>query len=381
VQSLAPATGRLLLAVAGLGLLAEGGPGRPTAPAPQRAARGALRVAPIGRMAVARAAHQATLMRNGRVLITGGCTGSHCSRVLSSVEVFDTATHAFRSVAPMATPRASHAAALLPDGRVLVAGGWDGRRAVASAEIYDPLTDRWSPAGRMTVARASPIAVALAGGHVLVFGGGDGRLGTLASAELFDPATARFSPMGRARTNHYLATRLADGRVLLTGGQDAHGDILRAAEIIDLATGTVTPTGSMAVARVKHAAALLPDGDVLIVGGSDAGGYRSRFASTEIYHPETGKFSRGPDMRWPRHKIRDAVAALPSGDVLVGGGAAEPELFDPAQGRFVPVEGQLSGPQMFATVTSLRNGAALLLGGYDERTQPSAQAWLIAPPR
>jgi hypothetical protein len=380
VQGRAVAVGCLLVA-ASLGLAAAGGPAPPTTLAPQRERRGALRVAPIGSMAVARAAHQATLMRNGRVLITGGCTGPHCGRVLSSVEVFDAATHSFRSAAPMAVPRASHAAALLPDGRVLVAGGWDGRRAVASAEIYDPLADHWSPAGRMTAARASPIAVELASGRVLVFGGGDGRLGNQASAEVFDPATARFAMVGRARTNHYLATRLADGRVLLTGGQDAHGDILRSAEILDPTTGTVTPTGDMVVARVKHAAALLPDGDVLIVGGSDARGYRSRFASTEIYHPDAGEFALGPDMRWARHKIRDAVALLASGDVLVGGGAPRAERFDPTRRRFVPVAGQVSGPQMFATVTALGNGAALLLGGYDDRTQPSAQAWLIAPAR
>jgi Kelch motif/Galactose oxidase, central domain len=380
VQRLAPATGCLLVA-ASLELVVAGGPARPTAHAPQPERRGTLRVVPAGKMAVARAAHQATLLRDGRVLITGGCTGEHCGSVLASVEMFDTRTHSFRSAAPMAVPRASHAAALLPDGRVLVAGGWDGRRAVASAEIYDPLADHWSPAGRMTAARASPIAVALAGGDVLVFGGGDGRLGRLASAEVFHPATARFSMVGHARTNHYLATRLADGRVLLTGGQDAQGDVLRGAEIFDPTTGTFTPTGDMAVARVKHAAALLPDGDVLIVGGSDARGYRSRFASTEIYHPDAGEFVRGPDMRWARHKIRDAVALLPSGDVLVGGGAPRAERFDPTRRLFVPVEGQVSGPQMFATLTSLGNGAALLLGGYDDRTQPSAQAWLIAPAR
>jgi hypothetical protein len=341
----------------------------------------ALQVTPIGRMTVARAAHQATLLEDGRVLITGGCTGLHCGRVLASVELFDPRTHSFRSVASMGTPRASHSAAPLPDGRVLVAGGWNGERSVASAETYDPAADRWTVAGTMTVARASPVAVPLAGGRVFVMGGGQGRLGNLASAEIFDPTTSRFLPAGNARTNHYLATRLADGRVLLTGGQDAHGLIPRSADVFDPTTGTFTGTDSMAVARVKHAAALLPNGEVLIIGGSDTRGYRARFASTEFYHPGSGTFTRGPDMQWGRHKIRDAVAVLSSGTVVVAGGAIQPELFDPMVGTFVPIKGQLSGPQMFATATSLGNGVALVLGGYDEHTQPSAEAWLIAPPR
>jgi len=71
------------------------------------------------------------------------------------------------------------------------------------------------------------------------------------------------------------------------------------------------------------------------------------------------------------------VAALPSGAVLMAGGAARPELYDPAQQIFVPVGGELSGPQMFATATTLSSGDVLVLGGYDERTQPSASAWLV----
>lgn len=179
------------------------------------------------------------------------------------------------------------------------------------------------------------------------------------------------------RTNHYLATALADGRVLVTGGQNPQGEILRSAEIFDPITGEFQPTGDMAVARVKHAAALMGDGRVLIIGGSDIRGYRARFTSTEIYDPATGAFSSGPDMRWGRHKLRDAVVVLPSGAVLVAGGAAHPEIFDPADQIFVPAEGELSGPQMFATSTLLPTGHVLVLGGYDDRSRSSASAWLV----
>lgn len=332
-----------------------------------------LRVVRIGEMSVDRAAHQATLLEDGRVLITGGCAGRGCDRIRGSVEFYDPAARSFTSVAPMTTPRASHAAATLPDGRVLVSGGWTDQGVTASAEVYDPREDRWTAVGEMTQARASHIAVPLGSDGVLMVGGG--------SVEVFDPATSRFSAVGRTQTNHYLATRLADGRVLMTGGQDARGEILASTELFDPATGKAEPTGSMAVARVKHAAALLSDGRVLILGGSDTRGYAARFASTEIYDPATGEFSPGPDMQWDRHKIRDAVAVLSSGAVLVAGGALRPELYDPADGVFVPVEGELSGPQMFATATPLGSGEVLVLGGYDDRTQPSARAWLVGPAR
>ena len=335
----------------------------------------------IGAMSVDRAAHQATLLRDGRVLVSGGCAGNHCDAVLASAELYEPADRIFRSVAPMARPRASHAAARLPDGRVLVAGGWTGDGPTARAEVYDPAADRWTAAPNLTEPRVSPIAVPLRDGRVLFMGGGEGRLPDQATAEVFDPATFAFRAVGPMHTNHYLATRLADGRVLLTGGQGPDGAILSTAEIFDPASDTFQVTGDMLVPRVKHAAALLRDGRVLIIGGSDRGSYRARFASTEIYDPRTGRFSVGPEMRWGRHKIRDAVAALPSGVIVVAGGAVHPEVFDPAVQAFATTEGELSGPQMFATATLLSTGDVLVLGGYDDQTQPSAAAWLIVPRR
>ena len=341
------------------------------------ASRISLHVVRIGAMSVERAGHQATLLKTGQVLITGGCAGRGCDRILASVEIYDPATQTFKVVAPMSTPRASHTATLLPNGRVMVCGGWTGSNATSSAEIYDPAKDQWTAAGNMTQARVSQIAVPVQDGRVLIMGGGTGRLGNLASAEIFDSSTGTFSAVGRMRTNHYLATALADGRVLVSGGQDSQGRILRTAEIFNPKTNTFKPTGDMIVPRVKHAAALLPDGKVLIIGGSDARGYQARFRSTEIYDPSMGRFSAGQEMHWGRHKIRDAVAVVPSGAVLVAGGAVHPELFDPTQRKFIPVQGELSGPQMFATATPLPDGDVLVLGGYDEHTQASASAWLV----
>jgi len=333
----------------------------------------------IGAMSVERAAHQATLLKTGQVLVTGGCAGRGCNPIHASAELYDPVTRSFQATAAMATPRASHAAVVLPDGRVLVSGGWTGRNATASAEIYDPATDGWTSAHDMSVPRMSPIAAPLAGGRVLILGGEATTGAPLASAEVFDPTTFTFAAVGPMQTprGSHVAVPLADGRVLVSGGHQAQGEILRTAEIFDPTTGEFKPTGDMAVSRHKHAAALLADGKVLIIGGSDARDYRGRYASTEIFDPAIGEFSPGPEMRWGRHKIRDAVEVLPSGAVLVAGGAAQPEFFSPVDRIFVATDGELSGPQMFATATLLLTGEVLVLGGYDDRTQSSASAWLV----
>lgn len=368
----------ILLATALLTLFVGAACGRAT-PEPTPIDPGSWRVHQIGRMSVERAAHQATLLQTGQVLVTGGCGGQGCDLVHASVELFDPATQSFQPAPPMSTPRASHIAIALSDSRVLVSGGWTGERATASAEIYDPTSGQWAAVGDMVEARSSHIAVTLPDGNVLIIGGGSGGLADLTSAEIFDASTSTFLSAGQMRTNHYLATLMKDGRVLLTGGQNPEGEITRSAEIFDPATGEFQLAGEMSVARVKHATALLVDGRVLVLGGSDDRGYSGRFASTEIYDPMMEAFLPGPDLHHGRHKIRDAVAVLNSGAVLVAGGASQLEVFDPDEQTFVLVEGELSGPQMFATATLLPNGNVLVLGGYDDRTRSSDAAWLVQP--
>ncbi len=341
---------------------------------------GSLAVIRIGEMSVDRATHQATLLETGDVLINGGCAGRGCSRVLSSAEIYDPETRTFRTIASMSTPRAGGEAIALPDGRVLVTGGWTGDRVAPNAEIYDPATGRWSPAGDMLEARMSHMLVALQDGRILVVGGDTRPRRSLSSAEIFDPATSTFTAAGEMQTprGYLAAVRLADGRVLITGGHRISEGVLRSAEIYDPVTGKFHPTGDMSVTRTKHAAVLLHDGRVLIVGGSDERGGRGRLSSTEFYDPETGEFSPGPTMHSPRHKIHDAVVVLPSGAVLVAGGSVQPEFWIPGEREFRPVQGQLEGRHDFATATLLPSGEVLVLGGYDVPVRSLTSAWMIS---
>jgi hypothetical protein len=340
------------------------------------------RVTELGRMSAARATHQATVLASGHVLITGGCSGQ-CDVSLATAERYDPATRTFQRVASMTRPRHSHVAIALPDGRVLVAGGWVNREVTASTEIFDPASGRFTSAGDMKQPRAAALATRLPDGRVLITGGVTSALEPVPSAEIFDPATSGFKaagPMQKARVGH-AAVALEDGRVLIIGGRQVRrGETLQSAEIFDPASGQFQATGQMSFARHKHAAIRLADGRVLVIGGSDARDQQGRYQSTELYDPGTGEFTAGADMRWRRFKLTDAVALLPSGAVLVAGGAARLELYDPRSQAFSTLEDSLGGSREFATASLLPGGDVLVLGGYDEQIRTSAAAWLVRVP-
>ena len=319
-----------------------------------------------------RAVHTATVLPDGRVLVAGGCVDPGCESPTATTELYDPVKR--RSVVGprLSRPLVGHAAIALRDGSVLVLGGWSGRVPTASAERL--VGGRFVATGSMLSPRGGFTATRLRDGRVLVVGGSSGSE-ALASAELYDPESGSFVATGslaRSREAHS-ATLLRDGRVLVVGGSDG-ADVLRTAEIYDPTTGRFSPTGPLSAPRHKHAAVVLRDGRVLVVGGSDARDFRGRYRSTEVWSPTTRRFRPGPALREPRFKIPDAVVRLGSGDVLVAGGGETVERLRPG-GRFVE-DGELGAALMFATATVLPGGSVLVAGGYDESITPTAGTWL-----
>ncbi len=237
-----------------------------------------------GSMAEQRGGHTATLLTDGKVLIAGGGKTdegpSQLGDGLSSAEVFDQATGAFTVVGNMTAGRIGHTATLLTDGRVLITGGWTSSSPIATAELYDPLTGAFSATGNMTSARGAHRATLLPDGRVLIIGGAfDQTDAGSNTAEIYDPNTGSFLAAGSMKVARQLhtATLLQNGTVLVVGGGS------KAAEIYDPATSSFSPAGITESDRSGHSSTLLQNGMVLVVGGFDQQDSISPFVTAELY--------------------------------------------------------------------------------------------------
>ena len=323
-----------------------------------------------GSMQTERRWHTATLLLDGKVLVTGGFNSINGTLYLA--ELYDPVTGTFIPIAsPMGSARDSHTATLLPDGNILIAGGYNSiNSSLDSAELYYPSTGQFVTISQpMDFARDSHTATLLLNGKVLVTGGYNSINGTLSSAELYEPATGTFtpiaSPMGDARRGH-TATLLADGKVLIAGGINNANTYLSSAELYNPATGTFIPIASaMGAARQRPSATLLADGKVLIAGG--APNANGSLSSADLYDPVTGTFSPTGTMGTAR-RVHTATL-LADGKVLVAGGInnastylLSAKLYDPVTFTFSST-GEIGTTRGGHTANLLSNGKVLIAGG------------------
>lgn len=341
---------------------------------PLLAARGATVVpwSAAGALEESRYAHTATLLDDGRVLVSGGATITDgVGAILRSAELYDPVSDTWSRTDDMTEDRGQHTSTLLPDGRVLVAGG-DGNNVggLASAELYDPDAGSWTPVASMNAGRSTHTATLLFDGTVLVTGGYSGTATPIASAERYDPIADTWETVDRMvnRRGFHTATLLDDGSVLVVGG-DGPTATLRSAERYDADLDLWVAQPTMVARRQMHTATLLPDGNVLIAGGLGrvAEGADVHLATTEIYSPASETWSAGASLSTPRSS--HAAVALLDGLVLITAGTnatgeqATSELLRD-NGMTTIGTSPLIKARTAASATLLADGSVLLAGGY-----------------
>jgi hypothetical protein len=316
-------------------------------------------------------------LADGRVLLAGGCAVDGCttSEVEPSSE-FYLPGRGFVPGPPMVHPRSSHTATLLPDGRVLIVGGWakEGTSPLTEAEMFDPTTGRFRPAGTIQGG-----ATLLPDGRVLVASGANGPGNRPVGADIFDPATGSLTP-GPAIPQPRLAASIAlpDGEILITGGQDGARHGLSSTFIYDPASGDWRPGPKMGTPRFKHAMTMLDGAHVLVLGGTTDDS--ELLASTEILDLAANKFAPGPVMSVPRYKFSNAVVRTTTGRLVVTGGTQVDVLA--ADGKsFGAITTGKGARRWVPTATALPGGRVLVVGGYDDRIHVYSDAYLIEATR
>ncbi|MHC4134848.1 MAG: Ig-like domain-containing protein [Planctomycetota bacterium] len=273
----------------------------------------------------ARAAHVQVLLRDGRVLLAGGEALSSPFVPLATCEIFDPQTFSFKVAASMSFARSLAHATVLPDGRVLITGGQDVDTAGnvifrADAEIYDPVADDWRALGaRMQVGRSAHFSGLTPAGDVVIIGGTTGA----PSATLWRATTETFSPqLGTPLREHFFGagTVLPDGRLFVAGGVSAPQGLT----IWDPQFGFLQGLNRMASERSFATATAFADGRVLIVGGFDLTGGPTVQDTVDVFFPigSSGRFFPATDITLPKPTSHHAAALGPDGAVWITGGIA-----------------------------------------------------------
>jgi hypothetical protein len=297
-------------------------------------------------------------------------------------QIWDPSTNEFTSVpAPANLFCAGHA--LLPDGRVFLAGGHiDDNMGLPNVTTFSPVTEQWTSFTPMQRGRWYPTTTLMGNGDVVILAGRDenavevttpevwsnGNLRQLPGADRALPYYPRafLTPDGRvyvagpANVTRYLdiagngawtggpsrlggsreygsAVMYDDGKILYAGGNRT----TNTAETFDL--NAASPqwqwTGSMAFARRHLNLTVLPTGDVLATGGVGGTTFNDVSAgvhAAELWNPETGAWTTLASSAITRGYHASSLL-LPDGRVLHAGsgeGAGAPdqknaEIFTP----------------------------------------------------
>jgi hypothetical protein len=247
---------------------------------------------------------------NGKIL---QCGGDSAGVFKNTTILYDYTTNSWSAAANMNVARSRHTATLLNNGRVLVTGG-NISAPVATCEIYDPDTNVWITASPMANARYGHTATLLSDGRVLVVGGGT------TTVEIFNPNTGLWTTVASIPANrfHHQAVRLQDNRVLVCGGYAVSPTAQSGSWVYNPYNDYWTTAGNMPTAVFHHRAILTTQtgvsGKVISSGGVDNVTVNGTIA---IFDPQTLTWTAGPT---GTAKYSHAMVELSNGKIMLQGG-------------------------------------------------------------
>lgn len=279
-------------------------------------------------------------------------------------------------------PRHDHSATLLPDGRVLVVGGYTlPQQWLSDAEIYDPTSNTWTVLPPLYKHGTIHTATVMKDGRVLVVGGCIGSYLCTEKVEIFDPKTNMWvdAPALKEQRAGQIAQLLNDGRVLIAGGYTAFNQIPidGTAVIYDPTTNTWSETGPMTYPRSFSEAVMLSNGEVLVAGGIVIGSDPPATSNAvEIYDPYNNTWRTAPFMAQARYGF--ILNTISNGQVIAVAGSRdwdsywtqdsfvhEIEYLEPFARQW-RVIANLSEPSAFGAGVQLRDGRIWISGGQVE---------------
>jgi len=241
---------------------------------------------------------------------------------LDTVEMFDSWHGRWTSCPSMPTRRAGSAAALLPDGRMLVVGGYNEKGIaeglLGTCDLYDPFARCWDKAGAPSLARARwGHGCASLGGKVYVVGGcslqpnqqpREAFMETLKCCEVFDPSHdeprwTSCAPLQIARSGSRVVSLDGERYLAAIGGCDdvfGRAEMQPTVELFDICVAHWALLDMrLEQPRTTAAAAAIGPRRLLVVGGAPS------LSSTEIYRVSLPGDAKEDDAREQAAKLAD----------------------------------------------------------------------------
>lgn len=308
-----------------------------------------------------------TLLANGEVLLTGFDS--------KSSYVFQPNLPSWIPAGPLSEPRAFLTLTSTHSGAIAI-GGKNQNNASGAIEVFSDSSLTWWMLGNLNIPRFKHTATLMPNGKILIAGGQNPSLGTLLPGELVDPQTGQAEILSSLliRTDgQHTATLLPNGEVLFVGGtwNDSR------AFLFNLETRTLRQAASLSQFRFQgHTATLTPTGQVLVAGGQGL----EITARVELYDPVFNQWTEGPSLNVPR-SFHSATLHPQLGTFVIGGttGGLATNVFEIyALISNFWVAGTATFPRDSHVSTLLPNGTLATLGGRGQAGDQTAHTEVVS---